>query len=141
MCKYTYTYVYGYVTYEGYEWAYVYISSCSLYSHLMYCISDVSCLRLSCCINDFIFCVHYLCLIGRVYMFYVGHVDKSSLYETLFHCNILSKYHHYHYHPFQEGLSIKRIYLYLCVLQAGFLPAQKHTLRGYMFMYTCILYI
>jgi hypothetical protein len=25
---------------------------------------------------------------------YVGHVDKSSLYETLFHCNILSKHHH-----------------------------------------------
>jgi hypothetical protein len=41
------------------------------------------------------FCVHYLCLIGRVYVFYVGHVDKSSLYETLFHCNILSKHHHH----------------------------------------------
>jgi hypothetical protein len=26
-------------------------------------------------------------------VFYVGHVDKSSLYETLFHCNILSKHH------------------------------------------------
>jgi hypothetical protein len=44
----------------------------------------------------FIFCVHYLCLIGRVYVFYVGHLDKSSLYETLFHCNILSKHHHHH---------------------------------------------
>jgi hypothetical protein len=25
----------------------------------------------------FIFCVHYLCLIERVYVFYVGHVDES----------------------------------------------------------------
>jgi hypothetical protein len=33
------------------------------------------------------------CLIGWVYVFYVGHVDKSSLYETLFHCKILSKHH------------------------------------------------
>jgi uncharacterized YccA/Bax inhibitor family protein len=41
----------------------------------------------------FIFCIHNLCLIGRVYVFYVGHVGKSSLYETLFHCNILSKHH------------------------------------------------
>jgi hypothetical protein len=47
-------------------------------------------------INAFIFCVHYLCLIGQVYVIYVGHVDKSSLYETLFHHNILSKHHHYH---------------------------------------------
>jgi hypothetical protein len=54
----------------------------------------VSCLRLSCCIHAFIFCVHYLCLIGRVYVLYVGHVDKSSLYETLFHFNILSRRHH-----------------------------------------------
>jgi hypothetical protein len=30
-----------------------------------------------------------------VYVFYVGRVDKSSLYETLFHCNILSKHHHH----------------------------------------------
>jgi hypothetical protein len=42
------------------------------------------------------FYVHYLCLIGRIYVFSVGHVDKSSLYETLFHCNILSKHHHHH---------------------------------------------
>jgi hypothetical protein len=27
-------------------------------------------------------------------MFYVGHVEKISLYETLFHYNILSKHHH-----------------------------------------------
>jgi hypothetical protein len=47
---------------------------------VMYYILDVSCLRLNCCI----------CLIGRVYVFYVGHVDKSSVYETLFHC--YSKY-------------------------------------------------
>jgi hypothetical protein len=62
----------------------------------MYCNSDVTHLRLSCCINAFIFCVHYLCLIGRVYVSYVGHVDKSSLYETIFYCNILSKHHHHH---------------------------------------------
>jgi hypothetical protein len=38
----------------------------------------------------------YLYLIKQVYVFYVGHVDKSSLHETLFHCNILSKNHHHH---------------------------------------------
>jgi hypothetical protein len=53
---------------------------------------------LYCCINAFIFCVRYLCLIGRAYVFYKGHVDKSSLYETLFHRNILSKHHHHHHH-------------------------------------------
>jgi hypothetical protein len=31
------------------------------------------------------------------FVFYVGHGDKSSLYETLFHCNILSKHHHNHH--------------------------------------------
>jgi hypothetical protein len=41
-----------------------------------YVIEGVSYLRLSCYINAFIFCVHYLCLIG-VYVFYVGDVDKS----------------------------------------------------------------
>jgi hypothetical protein len=56
--------------------------------HPMYRISDMSCLQLSCCINAFVFCVHYLCLIERVYVFYVGYVDKRSLHETLFHCNI-----------------------------------------------------
>jgi hypothetical protein len=30
----------------------------------------------SCCINDLNFCVHHLCLIGWVYVFYVGHVDR-----------------------------------------------------------------
>jgi hypothetical protein len=61
----------------------------------MYCISDVSYLRLICCINAFIFCVHYSSLIGRVYVLYVGHVDKSCLYETLFQCDILSKHPHH----------------------------------------------
>jgi hypothetical protein len=40
--------------------------------------------------------LNYLFLIGRVHVFYVGHVDKSCLYETIFQCNILSKYHHHH---------------------------------------------
>jgi hypothetical protein len=40
---------------------------------------------------------YYLYLIGRVCVFYVGHVDKSSLYETLFHCNILSRHQHHHH--------------------------------------------
>jgi hypothetical protein len=30
----------------------------------------------SCCINALIECVHYLCLRGWVYVFYVGHIDK-----------------------------------------------------------------
>jgi hypothetical protein len=87
--------------------------------------------RLSCCINAFIFCVHHLCFIGRVHVFYVGYVDKSSLYETLFHCNILSKHHHYHIfyvYIIEQGelkrqylrlrLSFRlvmRIYLYMCI--------------------------
>jgi hypothetical protein len=37
----------------------------------------------------------YLCLIGQVYVFYVGYVDKSSLHETFVHCNMLSKHHHH----------------------------------------------
>jgi 4-hydroxyphenylpyruvate dioxygenase-like putative hemolysin len=56
--------------------------------------------------RTFIFCVHYLSLIGRVYMFYVGHEDKSSLYETLFHCNILSKHHHPHFPTFVDDIAI-----------------------------------
>jgi hypothetical protein len=27
-------------------------------------------------VNAFVFCVHYLFLIGRVYVFYGGHLDK-----------------------------------------------------------------
>jgi hypothetical protein len=87
----------------------------------MYCILDVSCSRLSCCINFFILCVRYLCLIGRVYVFYVGHKDKSSLYETLFHCIILSKHHHHHIFGFFKQFPIYRlllmipIYLYVYV--------------------------
>jgi hypothetical protein len=38
-------------------------------------LSGVSCLRLS-YINALNFCVHYLCLKGWVYLFYVGHIDK-----------------------------------------------------------------
>jgi hypothetical protein len=43
------------------------------------------------------YAVHFLCLTGRVYVFYAGHVDKSSLCEILLHCNILSKHHHHHH--------------------------------------------
>jgi hypothetical protein len=44
-------------------------------------------------------CFHFLCLLlmpywTSLFVFYLGHVDKSSLNETLFHCNILSKHHH-----------------------------------------------
>jgi hypothetical protein len=42
----------------------------------MYCMSGVSCLRLSCCINSLNCCVHYTCLRGWVSVFYVGHIDK-----------------------------------------------------------------
>jgi hypothetical protein len=52
-------------------------------------ISDVSCLRLSCCINAFIFYVHCLCHIACVYVFYVGHVDRVVYTKSFFHCNIL----------------------------------------------------
>jgi hypothetical protein len=36
----------------------------------------VSCLQLSSCINVMNFCVYYLCHIGGVYVFYVGHVER-----------------------------------------------------------------
>jgi hypothetical protein len=68
------------------------ISTCTTICMISLCIL-IMFIRLSSCINAFVFCVHYLCLIGRVYVFYVGHVDKS-LYDTIFHCNILSKHHH-----------------------------------------------
>jgi hypothetical protein len=37
-------------------------------------------------------------------------VDKSSLYEILFHCNILSKHHHLQ----SKALPIDYNYVYLC---------------------------
>jgi hypothetical protein len=76
---------------------------------------------------DLIFCVHYLCLIGRVYVFYVGHVDKSSLYETLFKCNILSK-HHYHHHSF--------MFIYICILHIFiYTTYHMHTYKDLCNMY------
>jgi hypothetical protein len=45
---------------------------------------DVPCLQLSCCINAFNFCVHYLCLIGWVYVFYVGHVERIDYIRPFF---------------------------------------------------------
>jgi hypothetical protein len=64
--------------------------------------------------NAFIFCVHYLCLIGRVYVFYVGHVDKSCLYETLFHCNILCTHHHHHeIRRFHNLKKLEKIKMYM----------------------------
>jgi hypothetical protein len=45
-------------------------------------------------------------------VFYVGHVDKSSLYETLFHCNILSKHHH-HYRWGQASSSVKGLFKHI----------------------------
>jgi hypothetical protein len=95
----------------------------------MYCISDVPSLRLSCCINAFIFCVHYLCLVGWVYVFYVGHVDKSSLYETLFHCNILSKHHN------------QQIIDFLFILEMPFILSYHkyvHIQYIYIYIYLCI---
>jgi hypothetical protein len=87
-------------------------------------IPGVSCLRLSCCINAFIFCVHYLCLIGRVYVFYVGHVDKNSLHETLFHCNILSKHHHI-------------LYTYICIPHGSCSSWAVLIIYVSIFMYIC----
>jgi hypothetical protein len=40
--------------------------------------------QVSCCTNAFIFCVHYLCLFGRVYVIYVGHVDKIMKPYSMF---------------------------------------------------------
>jgi hypothetical protein len=73
----------------------------------------------------FHFRVHYLYLIERVYMFYEGLVDKSSLHEILFHCNILSKHHHQGpFKCFREGgysciyirINIYRYkHIYMCI--------------------------
>jgi hypothetical protein len=41
----------------------------------MYCMSGVSCLRLSSCIHALL-CSLLICLRGWVYAFYVGHIDK-----------------------------------------------------------------
>jgi hypothetical protein len=50
----------------------------------MYCISNVSCLRLSCCIRMFHFlCSLLICLIGRVYVFYVGRVVYMKPFSTV----------------------------------------------------------
>jgi hypothetical protein len=49
---------------------------CSFYKSHIEIYLNIIISRLSCCINAFVFCVHNLCLIRRVYVFYVGHVDK-----------------------------------------------------------------
>jgi Ni,Fe-hydrogenase I cytochrome b subunit len=59
-----------------------------LASYLLYFRRDLFTIKL---LHKYFFCVHYLCLIGRVYVFYVGRQD----YETLFRVVILSKHHHY----------------------------------------------
>jgi hypothetical protein len=65
---------------------------------------------------------YYFCLIGRVYVFYVGYVDTSSLYETLFHCNILGKhhYHHFDYLPMTLILLLGPYYRYLIFIYSEF---------------------
>jgi hypothetical protein len=100
---YVYIYVYIYIYLYIYTYIYVYI-----YIYIY--------------IYAYIFCVHYLCLIERVYVFYVGHVDKSSLYETIFNCNISSKHHHHIYVNLSTLLFIGHLffviidlYLYLCL--------------------------
>jgi hypothetical protein len=99
---YVYTYIYAHIyIYDLYHRylapeRYSQVDTTQDLSSPMYCISDVSCLRLSCCTNAFIFCVHYLlmpywlglCVLRRT-------CRQSSLYETLFHCNTLSKHHHH----------------------------------------------
>jgi hypothetical protein len=44
--------------------------------------AGVSCLQSSCCINNLNFCVRYLCHIGWVYVFYVGHVDRIDYMKS-----------------------------------------------------------
>jgi hypothetical protein len=70
------------------------VERAAIYRTNKYCISDVSCLRLSCCINDFNFYVHYIWLI------HVGRIERSQnrLYETLNiipFCKYFSKHHHH----------------------------------------------
>jgi hypothetical protein len=47
----------------------------------------MSYLRLSCCINAFIFYIKCLCHIGCVYVSYVGHIDRRVVHtKPFFHC-------------------------------------------------------
>jgi hypothetical protein len=50
-------------------------------------------------IEHFHFCVHYLCLIGRLYVFYVGHVD-IVVYMKPFSTAIF--YHHHIKQPLRQ---------------------------------------
>jgi hypothetical protein len=99
-----YIYLFHYIHIYIYICIYIYMENWGLVTYreaaLMIdrCISDVSCLRLSCCINAFIFYVHCLCHIGCVYVLYVGHVDRVVYTKPFFHCNILSKHHHHQVH-------------------------------------------
>jgi hypothetical protein len=70
-----------------YEFIYmnIYVYLNYIYLYVLNCLN-----RFHIGMNAFIFCVHYLCLIGRVYVFYVGHID----YETLPDVVILRKHHH-----------------------------------------------
>jgi hypothetical protein len=97
------------------------------------------------------FCVHYLCLIGRMYVFYVGHADKSSLYETLFHCNILSKHHHHRIGKvmvclrlFKKGMimrvlpfRIRKVCIYIYIYMYVYIDMYIDTCM-YAYLYTCI---
>jgi hypothetical protein len=56
----------------------------------------------------------FLCLV----VFYVGHVDKISLYATVFHCNTLSKHHH-HIIP-RSNIRISRF-----LLKPPFIPSNS----------------
>jgi hypothetical protein len=121
MYRYTYIYIYNIYTYI-YIYIYIYIHI-FIYIYINTSVTDPAsqlqgagfnlCLSFEIALCPYLyilliiigqhFCVHYLCLIERVYVFYVGHVVKSSLNETLFHCNILSKHHHHH--QFFQSLS------------------------------------
>jgi hypothetical protein len=80
---------------------------------ITYCMSGVFCLRLSCCINALNCCIHYLCLRGWVYVFYVGHIDK--IMKSFPCCNLkltsssssISIIHHHHHDTY--------IYIYIYI--------------------------
>jgi hypothetical protein len=61
-----------------YIWIYIHICVGFTFISLFTSVGASACSyvqQLKCCINDLNFCVHYLCNIGWVYVFYVGHVD------------------------------------------------------------------
>jgi hypothetical protein len=83
---------------------YIYYGVCVAALHRTYslCLMDIELasyvLHFRCVLFTINKCFHFLCSLLLPYWtsLCVFRVEKSSLYETFFYCNILSKHHHHH---------------------------------------------